>query len=366
MRSAQDQARTFFMEGVAEFEAGRLETAQTRFEAALALAPGRPSILTNLGVVRVRRGRFDEAIPVLDEALAQEPQNVEARAHRAMARAEMDRPHEALQDIERVLELAPDYGRGWGLRGELLKTLGRPAEAIEALERAIALGSDAEMHRYSVAALRGSPQAPASPPPGYVAALFDGYADRFDEHLVGTLHYSVPERLTQPLREQKLRFGRALDLGCGTGLCAPWLAPLAEHLCGVDLSARMLARARARGLYQELHQQDIVDWLSSTSPAWDLAVAADVFIYLGALEPVFEALARALAPGALLGFTVEESEGEPLLLQASMRYAHSQASVSEIAARHGFATRACWRAPVREEQGVAVPGLYFWMGREGR
>ena len=43
-----------------------------------------------------------------------------------------------------------------------------------------------------------------------------------------------------------------LDAGCGTGLCGPLVAPHAQRLTGVDLSAGMLAQASEKGVYDEL------------------------------------------------------------------------------------------------------------------
>lgn len=358
-----EQARTFFVEGVEHFEAGRLEVAHARFEAALGLAPGRPSVLCNLGIVKVRLGRYAEGLPLLDDALAQEPDNGEALSHRAMALAQLDRPVEALRDIERALQIAPAYGRGWGLKGELLRTLGRRDEAIAALQWAIQLGSDVDLHRYTLAGLQGGGDAPPAPPEGYVEALFDGYADRFETHLVGVLHYQGPQELMRRLPAPGRRFDRALDLGCGTGLCGPLLRPLATRVAGVDLSARMLERARATAQYDELHQADVVSWLTQTSGPWELVVAADVFVYLGAMEPSMAQLARVVPPGGWFGLTLEESTGEPLVLLPSLRYAHSEAAIRAIGRAHGFEVRECWRAPIRSEQREAVPGLYVWMER---
>ena len=54
MTDALEQARALFLEGNTHFEAGRLEDALERYRAALSLAPGRPSILANLGITQVR------------------------------------------------------------------------------------------------------------------------------------------------------------------------------------------------------------------------------------------------------------------------------------------------------------------------
>ena len=51
MTDTTEQARAHFVAGNAHFEAGSLEAARTSFEAALALAPGRTSVLANLGAL---------------------------------------------------------------------------------------------------------------------------------------------------------------------------------------------------------------------------------------------------------------------------------------------------------------------------
>ena len=86
-----EQARDFFMRGVAQYEAADFAGAERAFAAALALVPGRASTLTNLGAVRLKLGRAAEAAALLDEALAQEPRNAEALRHRAAALAELGR-----------------------------------------------------------------------------------------------------------------------------------------------------------------------------------------------------------------------------------------------------------------------------------
>ncbi|MEJ7932079.1 tetratricopeptide repeat protein [Ramlibacter sp. AN1015] len=362
MSSTFDQARAAFQQGVQHFEAGRLEPAEAEFARALELVPQRPSALTNLGVVRVRLGRFDAALAPLQQALAQEPDNLEALSHRAIALAELGRPEEALRDADRALAVSPSLGRIWGLRGKLLKELGRAREAASALERAIALGSEVELNAFVLAGLRGD-AAPATPPRVYVESLFDGYAAQFDGHLVEVLQYRAPQRLLEPLTREPRRFARALDLGCGTGLCGPWLRALAQHVTGVDLSAGMLARAAQGGHYDTLEQADLVEHLRTASGAWDLVVAADVFIYVGALAPVFAALAQAMPADGLLCFSLEESRDAPLVLRPSLRYAHSEASVLALAREHGFEIERCERGPIRHDQGTPIDGLYFRLAR---
>ncbi|AEG91577.1 tetratricopeptide repeat protein [Ramlibacter tataouinensis] len=362
MSDTFEQAKTFFLQGLHHYQQGRFEQAQTQFEASLALLPGRPSTLANLGACRVQLGRHDEAVALLDEALAQEPGDAGAWGHRATALAELGRLEQALDSVDRSLALEPRSGRGWGLRGNLLKDLGRPDEAIAAFEQAVALGHEVDLHRYFLAGLRGQAAAPA-PPRAYVELLFDGYADGFDQHLVRRLGYRAPEVLAQPLRAAGGgAVDSALDLGCGTGLCAPLLRPLARRLTGVDLSAGMLARARTLGLYDELVQADLAEHLQATGARHDLVVAADVFVYVGALGAVFAGAARVLRPGGVFAFSVEEATGgAELELRPSLRYAHAEGGLRRLAATHGFEVMRALRQPIRHEQGHPIAGLYLWL-----
>lgn len=357
------QARACFLAGIAHYEAGRLAEADREFTAALALAPGRPSVLTNLGAVRLKLGRHEEALGLLREALAQEPDNAEALGHCAAALAERGEPIEALALFDRALELEPSRAALWTLRGTVLRELGRAPEAAASFRQALERGGDPELHRYYLAGLAGLPP-PPNAPRHYVEALFDGYAEQFDAHLVQALRYDAPRRLTQRLAASGRRLRHALDLGCGTGLCGPFLRELATSVTGIDLSRNMLDKAQALGVYDTLLQADVAEYLAAAQETFDLVIAADVFIYVGALEQVFRHVARVLAPGGTFCFTLEESQDGPdLALRSSLRYAHSEGYVRRLARDNGLRLDAIERSPVREEQRQPIPGLFMWLSK---
>ena len=179
------------------------------------------------------------------------------------------------------------------------------------------------------------------------------------------MRYRAHELLVQGLQALgPRRYPSVLDLGCGTGLCGPLVRPLADRLDGVDLSAGMLARARETGVYDQLFEADIGDWLGGAQRQDDLVLAADVFIYVGALEPVFRGVADILAPGGVFAFSVEAlPDAEDFRLMPSLRYAHSQAYVRRLAAQHGLLLRAVNQAPLREDQQQPVMGHYIYLQR---
>lgn len=366
MNTEFDTAKARFLDGLRCHQDGQFVQAEQHYRDSLRLLPGRPSTLTNLGATLLALARPQDALPLLEQATQAEPGHAEGWLQRALALAQLGRLPEALQCAERLLALHDTLAEGWALRGGLLKDLGQPQAAAQALQRAIELGADPAVNGYLLASLTGA-AAPARPPRGYVERLFDGYADSFDTQLLGPLQYRAPAvlarllcaRLAQPVVS-------ALDLGCGTGLCGPHLRGLAQHLLGVDLSARMLAQARSRGLYDDLVQADIAEHLQHTTARHGLLVAADVFIYLGDLEPVFEGAARVLQPGGLFAFSVEEaSDALDYELRSSSRYAQSARYLRALSQAHAFEVLDIVHEPLRTDQRVPVAGLYLLLRAVG-
>ena len=192
--------------------------------------------------------------------------------------------------------------------------------------------------------------------------LFDQFAPRFEAELTGALDYRTPSLLAGLLERAGVaaaRRLRVLDLGCGTGLSGAALADFARRLEGLDLSPRMLAEARKRGIYHALHKADLLDWLPGRTGAFDLIAAADVLNYLGELAPALAAIAGALAAGGMAAFSVEAGEGAPFALGAAMRYRHDPAHVAALAAAAGFTVVVQEAAVLRLEQGAPVAGALF-------
>ena len=349
-----DAAKAAFLEGLQAQQAGRLDDAERHYRRSLQHLPGRPSTLVNLAATLLARQRAAEALPLLEEALAAEPGNADAWYQRCGALGQLNRLDEALASIERCLAVAAEAGAAWSRRGGLLKDLGRPAEAVAALRRAVELGADVEMNRYLLASLTGE-AVPPRPPAGYVQALFDSYAGDFDEHLVERLQYRAPELLLQAL--PRAAFGAALDLGCGTGVAGRLLRPRVQALAGVDLSAGMLAQARAHGVYDTLHQADLVAHLEATPERFDLVFAADVFIYLGDLAAVFAGVRRVLRPGGVFAFSVEAADDAvDFELRPSSRYAQSARYLRALAAAHGLHVQSLRQDTLRLDQRQPVAG----------
>jgi len=388
-----EQAKSHFFEGNAHFEANRFEQALASFQAALALVPGRPSILANLGITQVRLGQWVLAVDTLAQATQADPSNRDAWLALALAHEELqhwapavhalqqalplgpptaalwlglarcqlrlERPLEALRAYEEALAMDATLAEAWSQRGSLLRDAGQFAEAARSFEQALKHGGDDELNRFYLAAVTKQ-TVPERPPSAYVETLFDEYADDFQTHLVEALNYQAHRTLLAPLVESGSRFSRVLDLGCGTGLCGQLIRSQADAVDGVDVSGAMVAQARDSGVYRQVVQSDLLPFLEASTEPADLVMAADVFIYVGALEAVFAAVRQRLAPGGCFAFSVERAlTGQDLVLMPSLRYAHSGAYVERLAQQHGMQVVRQWEAPLREDQRRPIVGLYF-------
>jgi predicted TPR repeat methyltransferase len=351
------------MLGVIAGQQARWDEAIELLGRARKLRPDNPSVLTNLGNAFGSIGRHQEAVAAYEQSLALRPADAKALRNRGTSLRALERPEAALASFDAALALKPDYPEALVGRAECLLVLQRRNQAIESFQQALRLGKDVEQLHFVLASL-GAEATPTAAPPKYVEALFDGYAEQFDKHLVGKLAYRTPQVLDAALASlQAPGFGSAVDLGCGTGLCGPLLRPRVQRLVGVDLSSLMLAKAEATGCYDELVHAELVGHLQAHPGAYELAVAADVFNYLGDLGPAFDALHAALRPGAWLAFSLEAGAEGDFQLQSTRRFVHSEAYLRALIERSGFTPLHLGRGTLREESSAAVEGLVVVLQR---
>jgi predicted TPR repeat methyltransferase len=345
--------------GVVKGQQNEFAAAVPYFERALRVNPESAAVFNNYGNVLQALGRFSQALASYDHSLALRPDNPKGLMHRGNVLRKLSRPLDALASYDRALELRPDYAEALIHRADALADLGRHPEAVLAYRLALARGGDAGRIEYSLAAL-GAATVPKASPVEYVTGLFDQYAEAFDEHLVETLEYRTPALLVGAVRERIA--GAALDvldLGCGTGLCGPLLRPMARRLVGVDLSPKMLEKARRRAVYDELACDELVAYLGTAARAFDVAIAADVFVYIGDLQAVFGGVAATLRPGGVFAFSVEATgagDAADYRLQSTHRFAHSLDYLRRLAAQAGFGVESVVSGVIRKNGDADILG----------
>jgi len=266
--------------------------------------------------------------------------------------------------LAQAAELAPGFAAAWFTLGEVREKLSDRDGAVGAFTQARAADpQDRQGAGLQLARLGAGEPSPAMSE-AYVRHLFDQYAGRYDTALTEHLRYRGPAVLLDAVQQvmrglgHPPQFGDVLDLGCGTGLAGAAFRPFAGRLIGVDLSAAMIARADEKGIYDETHVAKIADFLSAAEHAhYDLVLAADVFVYVGDLAPIFADIAKILAPGGLLAFTVETHSGDGTKLLPTLRFAHGEIHLRQLLNAAGLAIQHLAGTSVRSEKGVPVDGL---------
>lgn len=343
--------------GGLEQMAGDLVAAEGCYRAVLKHAPDAVLALHNLAGLCLALGRRDEA-----EVFARRSHGLQPGPDTALRLAdilgEAGCYAEAAKVLSPVLEVCPGDGRLWRAMGHAHKKMGRKAEALAAYRNALGLDPRDGEASHMIAALTGAntERAPAT----YIRGFFDTYADRFERHLVEDVEYQAPATL-RALYDRvagEAMLDTVMDLGCGTGLTARAFQGVVNRMIGVDLSPRMLQLAAATGLYAELHEADAALALAD---AGNLAavLATDLLIYVGDLDAIFAAAARALVAGGWLLFSVEADEGEGYTLRPTGRYAQSPAYIRALVARHGMTEAGYERSRIRSGSDGDVDGDYW-------
>lgn len=406
LASGPPDAETHYNLGVVLGRLDRLDGAIENYRRALALEPGRTAAHLNLAGAFRRAGRPTEAAVHYAEASRLVPGSVDALVGEADARAAAGDPARAIAVLERARAIAPDEARVHAALGAVFHDQGRredavrcfeealrlrpadvdallrlgnallqhdPASAVERYRQALALDPDCGVAHLVTSLTGGSAE---RAPDAYVARLFDGYAERFDSHLVKELRYETPGLVARLLREHAARPTTGwdvLDLGCGTGLLGAEIAPQARTIVGVDLSPAMIGKARATGRYSRLENAELVAMMrGEPASGYDVVTAADVFVYVGKLDDAVREIARILRPGGYSAFTVESLDAlsgasEPpdlergYRLNGSGRFAHSIAYLRRLAREYGFESTQARDVVIRLEREIPVRGhLMLW------
>lgn len=351
--------------GLALTRLDRLDDALACLREAVAAAPGNPDYRQALAHALERTGAPAAAAATLAQGIALAPGHVGVRIAAIMLRMQQ-KDHAG---AETLAEQARRDGVAdaciLGLLGHARSSLGKHEAAAEAYADARKLAPEDPYVRHLAAAAGLSADAGRASPE-YVEVVFDGYAPRFDAHLI-SLGYRIPGVIRAELADWRGPEGPVLDLGCGTGLVGVALSDLPlPPLVGVDMSAAMLAEARRRGLYAGLRHSEICRYLAATPQSHPLILAADVLPYFGDLALLAGLIATHLLPGGTFLGSVEALDPGPRAWRLGRlgRYQHSEAYLRQIAAASGLALTVLRPETVRLEGCVPVPGLFIGMRKE--
>lgn len=394
LAAVPDHPDALHFAGVLAQHQGRTAEAIVLMRRSLALVPSQADWWSNLGIALRAEARLDAAIDAFERAIALDPRHANAHSNHGVVLRALDRHDESERAYRTALAIDPAHADAWTNLGILLNARGATREASACFSRALTLrprhpdtrrllalahctlgeieaatrilqewldeapGHPVATHLLSACSGRDTPPRASN---AFVQQTFDGFAATFEAKLA-RLAYRAPVLVGAALEDAGLVPAAALDVvdaGCGTGLCGSILAPYARHLVGVDLSAGMLAHARQKGLYHALVQEEITAFLTRRVCAIDVIASADALVYVGALDEVVAAAARALRPRGRFVFTLERLDDGLAVeyrLEPHGRYSHAAGGVARRLEHAGFAVE-IQEAELRMEAGTPVSGL---------
>ena len=327
---------------------GRLEDAVSHYRRAISLKPAYPEPHHNLGIALAELHKTDDAMLEYRTALSLRPDYVEAYTSLGLLLTEQGSRDEAAAAARQADALAgrPLSPQSHYMLGILLAQCGLKDAARQHLQRCLERDRGDRWGARMLLAGLGLEQLPARAPNALIDRVYARRAGTWDRSVAaGTMTYRgdllVAEALAQQVgADAKLDI---LDAGCGTGLVGARIRHLAKRLDGVDLSAAMLAMAKEKGVYDALHQGDLMPFLAGRPGSYDAVTCAATLIHFGDMHPAFGAAAAALRDGGLFVFTLFPNGDDdsfavhstPGLAQGGC-YAHGRRYVASAAASTGF------------------------------
>jgi predicted TPR repeat methyltransferase len=364
--------------GVVFQKLGAFKEAYQCHQQAVNLNPSHPGYLFNLAVAAEKNGQEEQAEKIYATLVKHMPDNTAAMINLAVLKEKNGQLDRAEELFKKICEKGQEsFVTTMGMASLYRKKHEREKAAFW-YEKALLYDPNNETARFMLRHMKD--ETPANPPKEFVAGLFDDFAHEFDHKLVESLHYRTPEHLYEMLQEYGQNMmptwkekGFAVDLGCGTGLFGILLAKAFRRVIGVDLSGKMLEKAKHRGCYDSLVRQDIVTFLQDQAPqTFHLVAAADVFVYSGDLLPVFEQMAHTIRPKGLALFSVEAMDSQESIkhkdkgyvLRETARYAHHYDYLVKLAEQNDFKVCSIDEKPLRLNKGEPIIGYLLALEKQ--
>lgn len=316
------------------------------FSKALALDNEDIDARNNLAATFMHHDRFENALMHYDVLLKKEPDNIEYLYNSGVAQMALGHLNEAIIFFDHIIRLQPQHTPSLNNLAAIYLKMDQRETSREYLKQALVINPEDRVSSHMLHALDGDTQAQTSPE--YAHNLFNNYALYYDQHMQGTLGYSIPQHIARTTHQLELpKQTQTLDLGCGTGLTGSVLREMSHHLTGVDIAPKMLAQAKEKGIYDELAEAELQVFLEGCEKSYDLIVAADVLPYLGDLEVLFSTIYQHMNTDGYFVFTTEISEKEPWFLQTSARFSHQMEYIKKLAEQNHFQLVNQERVPAR-------------------
>ncbi|MAI06021.1 MAG: hypothetical protein CBC47_02635 [Alphaproteobacteria bacterium TMED87] len=330
------------------------------FNKIISLNQNNPEVYNDLGTVYFSMGKNQEALENFLKSVDLNSTYAEAQCNTGLALNILNRNHEAIPYFKTAILLSPKFPDALHGLASCYNSIGNKDMALLYFKKVLQLLPDHTIAKHMVNSLSGN--IPKESPEDYVTLLFDKYSDNFDNDLVNNLKYSIPSKLrllVDSINKESNTFKKAVDLGCGTGLCGESFKNIVTEIIGIDLSSKMLLKASEKSIYDFLIHDGIVNGLRSIKENQDLFISADVFIYIGKLDDLFFEVISKSNKDSIFVFSIELTDRDNFILQDSGRYAHSHNYIIYLANRYHFTIESNSNVGIRKEKGEWIPGSIY-------
>lgn len=128
-------------------------------------------------------------------------------------------------------------------------------------------------------------------------ALYGRWAETYDDSFGEGWGYIAPREIAQLFRAEMSGDEPVLDIGAGTGLLAEHLPDLTVD--AIDITPEMLEKARAKGIYRDLYEGDLLQPLSFADSTYGGVISCGTFTHGHVGPECLPELLRITRPGAL-------------------------------------------------------------------
>ena len=327
--------------GVILQELGRLQEAHASYKQAVTINSDYANAHNNLGVILQKLGKFQEAQASYRQAVRINPDYAIAHNNLGNSLKELGKYQAAESSYKQAITINPDYSEAYYNLGVLYLDMARNFKELKQINEAVkyfkealkvhpedSFGATLELVRL------GHKNMPDKTPLNYMQGFYKikskSYELNEDKKYNGHLLIKNAFKATYN-KQDKLDI---LDLGCGSGSLAGFLRPYAKNLYGVDLSPDMLHIAEKTQLYDSLHQDDLLKYLSKITIQYDKVLAAAVMVHFSKLENVFSLVSDRLKIKGEFIFSIFEGTQKDIELNSSFFYEHSSDYIASLANQH--------------------------------
>ena len=158
---------------------------------------------------------------------------------------------------------------------------------------------------------------------------YDNWARKYENELLNEYGYCAHIIASEALLKHETRKDcEIIDIGCGTGLVAEKLISLGfSNITGLDVSSKMIAIAKGKGIYKKLYKKRVEDLDNSISETFDVLMCVGSF-GIGHIGPEsLQTLVDFVSQGSIV---VIFMNAEPFALQDYSKYIEKLVSLNIV------------------------------------